>query len=121
MIRLVASVSLRTLLRARANLQAGDPDTPSILRVLKNGEITFTYRTPPVLDAQGNVVTPAGSPVVTFDILVDRDSNDFPPAVVTFLGNRAEVLYVAEWLPDGTTNILKGADPGYHRFFGVPL
>lgn len=56
-----------------------------------------------------------------FDILLDRDSEDLPPAVVTFLRNRNEVVYVAEWDMNGAFAVLKGSDPGIHKFAGWPV
>lgn len=57
-----------------------------------------------------------------FDILVDRDAEDLPPAVVDFLRNRNEIVYVAEWdMVSPTGTVLKGTDPGIHVFAGWPV
>src|SRR5688572_19311712 len=101
MLRIVATAALRDLLIARG-IAENVRD-----RILKHGSIEC------VRDSDGTRF---------FDILVDRDSEDLPPAVVTFLRNRAEVVYVAEW--DGvskTGTVLKGVDPGIHAFLGVPV
>ena len=96
MLRIVATVSLRDLLEARGIAENVRQ------RIMRHGEITC-----------------AGG---YFDILVDRDANDLPDAVVAFLRNRAEIVYVAEFQPNAQSgSVLKGADPGVHRFLGVPV
>jgi hypothetical protein len=100
MLRIVATASLDALLQARGI--AADIRQ----RILRHGEVT-------VRRADGQIY---------LDILVDRDAEDLPDAAVTFLRNRAEVIYVAEW--DGvsqTGTVLKGADPGIHKFAGWPV
>lgn len=96
MIRIVASVSLMDLLIARgiaANVRE---------KIMRHGEVSRT----------GNY----------FDILVDRDPQDLPDSVVNFLRNRAEIVYVAEFSPNAQSGtVLKGTDPGVHRFLGVAV
>lgn len=99
MIRIVLSADLDTILAARGTADAVRR------RIMRHGQVH---------------VTRDGSQFY-FDILVDRDANDLPPAVVTFLRNRAEVIYVAEWDMQGEPVILKGADPGIHQFAGWPV
>ena len=110
MLRIVCSTDILPILEG-----VGWP-AARIKRVLKHG----------VVDFRKDVATRS------FDVLVDRDADDLPAAAVTFLRNRAEVIYVAEWdmvnsapynavtNPDGY-RIWKGADPGYHKFAGWPV
>lgn len=100
MLRIVATAELRTLLEARGI--AEEVRT----RILRHGQISS------LRDSDGQRF---------YDILVDRDANDLPDSVVTFLRNRAEIIYVAEWDMGGTWNVLKGADPGIHKFAGWPV
>ncbi len=110
MLRIVATSDIVPI------MQAAGWNAARIARVLKHGLIHF--------------VRGANN---TWDVLVDRDSDDLPPAAVTVLRNQAAVVYVAEFDPYGpaytvdaqgnqTPNwtVLKGADPGVHRFAGWP-
>lgn len=110
MIRIVATGDLKDLLIARG-IAEGVRD-----RIMKHGQIRCyrdTYNEDGSLKAQGTRY---------FDILIDRDANDLPDNVVTFLRNRAEVVYVAEWdMTSGTGTVYKGSDPGIHGFLGWPV
>ena len=98
MLRIVCTADIRPI------LQAAGWNAARIARVLKHGMIDFRR-----------------GANRTFDVLVDRDANDLPAAAVTFLRNRAEVVYVAEWDMAGEYTVLKGADPGLHKFAGWPV
>jgi hypothetical protein len=115
MLRIILSSDIKPILEAQGWTLA------RIQRVMKHQQVQFRYKR----------VSPAAD-VTTYDILVDTDPADLPPAAVTFLRNNAAVLYVAEWdLKNGapyhaTTNpdgyrIFKGTDPGYHKFAGWPV
>lgn len=105
MIRIVLSADLDTILAARGTAEA------IRRRIMRHGQVHVTR------DGQQ----------FYFDILVDRDADDLPDAAVTFLRNRAEVIYVAEWDMDQPSEdgvnprVLKGADPGIHQFAGWPV
>lgn len=73
------------------------------------------------IERHGQVHISADGVTFYFDILLDRDSEDLAPATVTFLRNREEVIYVAEWDMGGTFAVLKGTDPGIHKFAGWPV
>lgn len=94
MIRIVATKDLAELLQTR-----GIADVVR-QKIMRHGQISFN----------GNY----------FDILLDRDPQDLPDALVTFLRNRAEIIYVAEWdmTESDPGTVLKGTDPGIHIFAG---
>lgn len=110
MIRIVCTVEIRQLLAAR-----GIADEV-IERIKRHGEVRCARDT---YNEDGSIQTLGQR---YFDIIVERDANDLPPAVVTFLRNRPEVVYVAEWDGVSPTGVVhKGSDPGIHQFAGWPV
>lgn len=137
MIRIVATQTFRDIIIERAG---GDKTNPSetlvaqLAREMRHGEVRFTYRTPEERNAQGTVTKAAGSPITTYDVLVDAVTADMTRAEINALKNRPDILYMVEWDPSGPTHttdaqgnkvpawvVLKGTDPGYHRFAGWPV
>jgi len=132
MIRIVASSDLKDILIARG-IAADVRD-----RIMRWGQVTpikQPMKMGTVRDENGNNVpglVPDGPPTKYYDILLERDSNDLPDALVNFLRNNAAILYVAEWdgKPDTVDaegnpvvswKIWKGSDPTNHRFAGWPV
>jgi len=132
MIRVIATSDLKDWLTAQ-----GLP-TDRILRIMTAGQVTVTHQPMKpgrVLDESGNQVmgqVPDGPPIRVYDILLNRDPQDLPEVLVQVLRSAPAVIYVAEWdgTPDTvdeagnpvtTARVLKGADPGYHKFAGWPV
>ena len=114
MIRIICSSDLKQILEAKGF------DLGKIKRVMKHGQVeAYTV-----------------AHVKYYDILLDVDSEDLPPAAVNILKNEAAVVYVAEWelnsnpdepvdptKPAGRkkAHVWKGTEPGTHRFMGWPV
>ncbi|HZD27248.1 MAG TPA: hypothetical protein VE251_00970 [Xanthobacteraceae bacterium] len=101
MIRIVATVDLQAALEAKGvALEVAK-------RILRHGMVTYKR---------------AG--IDTWDVLIERNTNDFPPAMVDWVLSRAQVLYVAEWelnADPATAVVLKGVAPVGRSFYGWPV
>lgn len=114
MIRIVCTSDFKDVLLAKGfNLD-------KIKRVMKHGQVeAYTV-----------------AHVKYYDILLDVDSEDLPPAAVNILKKEAAVIYVAEWELNSDPNepvdptkpagrkkahVWKGVDPGCNRFMGWPI
>ena len=110
MIRVIAQTDIKAALQARGFSLA------KIARILKHGPVKYKR---------------AG--LDTWDVLIDRDIDDFPQAQIDWLLSQPAVLYVAEWelnrgptfdtegvMTDPGYTVLKGTTPTVHGFFGWP-